>query len=112
MQNLSEQISRDGNRAIFKLNGNLTAASAPAQRELLKSLIAEGVRELEINLAGVYVVDSTGIGLLVAAHNSLERLNGKLSVTMVSNELVELFTSLRLDRHFSITSADSVQTGN
>ncbi len=99
---LSPIISRSGNRAVIKPVKDITASSTPDLRAALKTLVAEGIRELEIDLIDVRVVDSSGIGLLVAAHNSLERLSGKLVVTNVTSDLMELFKAFRLERHFSI----------
>jgi anti-sigma B factor antagonist len=88
---------------FYKPEGDITASSAPKIRVELKNLIAEGVRDLVIDLINTRVVDSTGIGLLVATHNSLLRLNGKLSLKNVSQELLELLKAFRLDKHFSMS---------
>jgi anti-anti-sigma factor len=88
---------------FFRLEGDLTAAKAPEMRNALKNLVAEGVRELVIDLANTHVIDSTGIGLLVATHNSLQRLNGTLALINVSQDLLELLKAFRLDKHFSIS---------
>ena len=98
------QFDREGERATFKPGGNLTAAAAPELRSMLKTMVAEGVRYLVVDLTEVDVVDSSGIGLLVAAHNSLSRLGGEMTVIHVSADLVDLFKSFRLDKHFSISS--------
>ena len=103
MQNESNIISRPSEgKAVLTPEADITASNTPELRGILKSLVAEGVRELEINMASVVMVDSSGIGLLVAAHNSLERLDGKLVVTHVSKDLQELFKAFRLEKHFVI----------
>ncbi len=88
---------------FYKPEGDLTAASVPAMRTNLKNMIAEGVRDLVVDLSNTRVIDSSGIGLLVATHNSLLRLNGKLTVKNVSKDLLDLFKAFRLDKHFSIS---------
>jgi anti-anti-sigma factor len=99
-------VSRDGDKTVLCLTGDITATNAPELRLLLKNLIADGARELVIDLINVRVVDSSGIGLLVAGHNSLSRLGGKLAVIHASNDLVELFKAFRLDKHFSISKTE------
>ncbi len=87
----------------FTPRGDITAASAAEIRVELKNLIAEGVRDLVIDMTNTRMIDSTGIGLLVATHNSLLRLNGKLAIINVSQDLMDLLKTFRLDKHFSIT---------
>lgn len=88
---------------FYKPEGDITASSAPLIRVDLKNLIAEGVRDLVIDMTNTRVIDSTGIGLLVATHNSLVRLNGKLAIKNVSQDLFELLKAFRLDKHFSVS---------
>lgn len=88
---------------FYKPEGDITASSAPLIRVDLKNLIAEGVRDLVIDMTNTRVIDSTGIGLLVATHNSLARLNGKLAIKNVSQDLFELLKAFRLDKHFSVS---------
>ena len=95
-------VTRSGSKAVLKPLNDITASSTPELRTILKTLVSEGVRELEVDLNDVRVVDSSGIGLLVAAHNSLDRLSGKLMVTHVTEDLVELFKAFRLEKHFTI----------
>ena len=89
---------------FYKPEGDITASSAPLIRVDLKNLIAEGVRDLVIDMTNTRVIDSTGIGLLVATHNSLVRLNGKLAIKNVSQDLFELLKAFRLDKHFSVSN--------
>ena len=88
---------------FYKPEGDITASSAPLIRVDLKNLIAEGVRDLVIDMTNTRVIDSTGIGLLVATHYSLVRLNGNLAIKNVSQDLFELLKAFRLDKHFSVS---------
>jgi anti-anti-sigma factor len=95
-------ISIAGKTAVLTPSADLTAASVPDLRIELKGLVADGARDVVLDLSEVSLVDSTGIGLMVAIHNSLLRLDGKLRVVHVSENLVELFRAFRLDKHFSV----------
>jgi anti-anti-sigma factor len=98
------QIIRDGSQAVIRPGCDVTATCTPELRAALKNLVAEGVRQMVFDLAEIHIIDSSGIGLLVAVHNSLARLGGVLAVINASPDLLDLFKALRLDRHFSITS--------
>ena len=69
---------------------------------LVNNNIKEGLVELTIDLNGISVVDSMGIGFLISAHNSLLRIDGKIEAINVTGEIMDLFKSMRLNQHFSI----------
>ncbi len=99
-------IVRDSdNRAEVKPNGDVVASSADELRSELKKLVGEGISQLTLNMTGVEVVDSIGLGLLISTHNSLARAGGKLSVVNASQDIQDLFKNMRLDRHFTVTGA-------
>lgn len=95
-------IARDGSRGILKLESNLVASSVEILRALVNNNIQEGLVELKIDLNGISVVDSMGIGFLISAHNSLLKLNGGIEVMNVTGEIMDLFKSMRLDQHFPL----------
>jgi len=97
-ENQMEQIIR-----FYKPEGDITASSASLIRVELKNLISEGVRDLVIDMSNTRVIDSSGIGLLVSTHNSLQRLNGNLIIKNLSQDLLELLQAFRLDKHFKIS---------
>ena len=73
--------------------------------ELLKS-VEEGVKELTADLDGVGVVDSVGLGVLISAHNSLQKNDGVFTVINASEDIYKLFKVMRLDRHFEVKMAE------
>jgi len=79
------------------------AASLPELRLKMLAIVAEGVEELVIDLTDVHMVDSSGIGLLISAHNSLRKAGGRLAVIHASAEILELFQTMRMHQHFSVS---------
>jgi len=84
------------------LETDLTASQVATLRPQIKGLVAAGMRRLVVDMARCGIVDSSGIGLLVATHNSLVRMGGSLSLTGVSKDLRDLFETMRLQQHFTI----------
>ena len=82
--------------------GDMIASSVEAQRAQFKAALAGGARELVLDLAGVQIVDSTGIGLLIQVYNSLAKSNGKLTIRHASDNIKGLFKSMRLDSRFNL----------
>ena len=87
------------------------AATIPDLRSSLRGLINEGVRELVIDLTDILMVDSGGIGLLIAAYNSLRKVGGQFAVIHASDEILQLFQSMRMHQHFSVSGTCEVASG-
>ena len=98
------EVTREENRAVVHPSGEtIVAATLPELRAKMRDMVDGGVRDLVIDLAAVRMVDSSGLGLLIAAHNSLRRVGGQLAVIHASNDLLELFRSMRIHQHFSVS---------
>jgi anti-anti-sigma factor len=98
------QVRKEENRVVVQPSGDtIVAATVPELRAQVRDIVDRGVRDLVIDLAGVRMVDSSGIGLLIAAHNSMRKLGGQLAVIHASNDLLELFRSMRMHQHFSVS---------
>jgi len=88
---------------VLRPDGDLAAARLPALRSELQAMVGSGIIHLTIDLATVQMVDSAGIGLLIAAHNSLSKAGGELTLIHTAAHIVELFRTMRIHQHFSIS---------
>jgi anti-anti-sigma factor len=91
--------------AVVDVGGDLVAARLPALRTKLREMVAAGIRDLTLDLAGTQMVDSAGIGLLISAHNSLKKVGGGLTVIHASKDVLELFRTMRIHRHFTVSGS-------
>lgn len=96
------QIEQNETRAVVRLSEPLTSAFAGELRPRLQEVIEKGATQLAIDLSSVDLVDSAGIGLLIAARNSLAKVGGTMRIMGASQEIQHLFKVMRLDRHFQI----------
>jgi anti-anti-sigma factor len=96
-------ITWNDQEAIVHPAGDVVAALVPELRSALRGAVARGVREMKIDFSGVEMVDSTGLGLLISAHNSMSKAGGKLAVINASQEILDLFRSMRIHQHFSVS---------
>lgn len=78
------------------VNGGLTVVLVPELQQALKAEVEKGTQQIIFDLAETRMVDSSGIGLLIAASNSLAQKNGKLSVINTAPEIMRLMRSMRL----------------
>jgi serine/threonine-protein kinase RsbW len=102
-------IQRVDQRAVVRPVNNIVVSQVQQLRGELKQLIEDGVREVVVDLAQVLMIDSIGLGVLIATHNSLKKVGGLLAVENASRDLFDLFRSMRLTQHFSVTPAEQVQ---
>ena len=87
--------------AVIALTGKvMLGANTGAIDELITSLIAQGVRKIVIDLAGVTHIDSTGIGVLIASLGKVTEAGGAMAMAGASGVVREGFRVTRLDRVF------------
>lgn len=99
----SKAKSRAKNKLLRPGKG-LTASGSDEFRKKLLKIVDEGVKEIVIDFAKVKMLDSVGLGVIIAAHNSLKRRGGRLKLKNVSEENDRLFKTTHLDQHFQIES--------
>lgn len=95
-------IEKNGDNVVLTLNKDLVASTVNDLRIMLQGVIKEGIKNISVNMTGISVVDSMGIGLLISVQNSLSKMDGKLEILNISTDIMDLFLSMRLDQHFSI----------
>lgn len=78
------------------LSGDLTASSVPELQAALKAQVQLGSAEIVFDFAKTVILDSSGIGLLIATSNTLGRTNGRLRIMNVSPDILQLLQSMRL----------------
>jgi anti-anti-sigma factor len=101
-----DQMSMDKEAAVrLTLEANVSAKNTQDLRDLFKQHLSDGAHNLELDFTNVGSIDSVGIGLLVATHNSLAKAGGRLSLSNVSQDISQLFSLMRLDRHFHVAQA-------
>jgi anti-anti-sigma factor len=99
---MTANIERDGASLRVALQGGLMATEAMQLRPQLLQALTGDVKGVVFDLTECDLIDSSGIGLLVATHNSLAKAGGQLTLTGVSEQLRALFRAMRLDRRFAI----------
>jgi anti-sigma B factor antagonist len=100
------EIIKEGDKVIVKPGMDVVASMANDFRTELHSVVQESPKEILIDLSGVEMVDSVGIGVIIATHNSINKAGGKLKVINVIKDIYSLFSTMRLDRHFDVVQAD------
>ena len=104
-ENKMSEIVNQGDQTIIKPGTDVVASMAEDFKGELLSIINESSVEVVIDLEGVDMVDSVGIGVIIAAHNTLNQSDRELKVINVSKDVYGLFTTMRLNRRFTVEGA-------
>ena len=96
-------ITQEGTTATVIPAGDIVIATAMPLRTAMRDLIRQGSRQLVLDLSNTCMIDSAGLGLIMAAHNSLKSVQGELRVIQASTDLLGLFQAMRLHQHLNIS---------
>ncbi|MCX6613659.1 MAG: STAS domain-containing protein [Acidobacteria bacterium] len=95
----------DNTPVTVRVERDLVASQSTELRDHLRTLISQGTRSVVLDFSHVRMVDSAGLGMIIAAHNSLKKVEGELAVTECSAEILELFRSMRIHQHMRVEGA-------
>lgn len=95
-----EQENQDG---TVKLTGDLTAVLVPELQAGLMEMLKKGARDVQFDLRSAEMLDSSGMGLLIATANSLAPGGGRVRVTNVSPDIYRLLQSMRLTARLNVS---------
>ena len=92
---------RDG-WTVLAVSGELDMATAPAVRERLHGLLADGHDKLVVDLDEVGFLDSTALGVLVGVLKRVRTQGGDLHLVCTQPRVLKVFEITRLDQAFTI----------
>lgn len=97
------RIMQDLNdRAVWAPRSDIVAANALSAKDELKALVSSSAGEFVVDLSAVRMIDSRGLGILIAAVNSLEAASRTMRIVGANEDLVGLLKMMRLDRHVKL----------
>jgi len=96
------EIINDAAKTIVIPDCDIVASTADALKKELKLAIDDAPESLTIDLSKVVMIDSMGLGVLIAAHNSLKKNDQKLRIIKASKDILSLLRNMRLHQHFMI----------
>ncbi len=103
---------RNPDYAMLTVAGEVDVYTAPLLRQKLVELADSGVSRLVVNLEPVGFLDSTGLGVLVAALNRMRRQGGDIELICSQLRILRVFEITGLTRVFTIhQSFDTVSSG-
>jgi anti-sigma B factor antagonist len=101
---VQERPVHDGRRLIA-VHGELDLFTAPELRTRINETIDEGTRELIVDLSDTAFVDSTGLGVLLAALKRMRSCDGELVILDSRGNVLETFKVAGVDQILTIVKS-------
>ncbi len=95
---LRTEVSELAGWTVVSVYGELDVATAPELRERLIEQISDGHLRLVLDLDGVDVLDSTGLGTIVGALKRARTHGGDLRLVCTDTRIMRLFEITGLDK--------------
>jgi anti-sigma B factor antagonist len=99
---LEIQVREREGVAILDLHGKLAVGGASLVREKVNEQMAQGCKQIVLNLKDVDYIDSTGLGMMVICYTSLHKAGGALKLVHLNRRNVELILLTKLSTVFQI----------
>ena len=91
----------DKDVVILRLSGDLTGGpGADLFHDTIKQVIAGGGKKVLVDMGKVYLVNSTGLGMLIAALTSMKNAGGSLKLLSVTKRIESLLMVTKLSLIF------------
>ena len=100
--------SETNGTSVMKLDGRIVVGEEDnALRDKLKNLIAEGKKQIILNMSRVESIDSSGLGTLFAAHLSAKAEGGSLKLCDLGCRFQEVLKTTRLATVFQVCNTEA-----
>jgi anti-sigma B factor antagonist len=83
---------------VVKVDGVLDLAAVPDVRRTLEQATDGAVRVVLLDLTGVRLVDSSGLGMIVSFHQQLQERGGRVCVATTEPIVLRVFEVTSVDR--------------
>lgn len=97
------KIKENQSIAIISLDGNVMGGpDSTVLNELLHKLIADGKKKIVLDLKNVKLMNSSGLGMLIAALTTMRNASGDLKIAAPSKKIENLLIITKLVKVFEI----------
>ena len=91
----------ENNIAVLYVKGDILSEEDTTKfREKINSLVTDKVKQVVVDLAGVNLINSSGLGTIIAALTTLHNSGGDLRLSRISDKVQNLFVITKLVQVF------------
>src|SRR3954452_10800664 len=101
-------VRQNGYVTILDLNGKITIGSGEeALRNATQEILNNGAKKVVIHMAGVTMIDSSGIGELVSAYTTATNRGAKLKLANLPAKVSDILTITQLITVFDVFDSEA-----
>lgn len=89
-----------GDVSNLRIAGTLDVNTAPELGSAIDKLVEERRTRVVVDLAGLDLIDSSGVAALVALYKRVRAVGGQVQVTNARDQPLAIFKLLRMDKVF------------
>lgn len=98
---MNSTVHHDGDAIVLRVEGELDALTAPQLRPVLEDILAASPKKVTVDLSGLRLIDSSGVGAIVSLFKRQRAAGGEFTLTGLGGQPLAIFKVLRLDRVLS-----------
>jgi len=102
MDHVHIAVERQGDIPLVQLGGKVIGEAVPGFELSLREAIEEDTHLLILDLQGLEMLDSTGLGAVVGCYTTLRKRGGMLVLANVPPNILELLRTTRLINVFDV----------
>ncbi|MEZ4399976.1 MAG: STAS domain-containing protein [Kofleriaceae bacterium] len=91
-----------GDTTSLRIAGTLDVLTAPTLAPVIDAIVAERRAKVVADLAGLDLIDSSGVAALVALYKRVRAGGGQVTVTGARDQPLAIFKLLRMDKVFAL----------
>ena len=95
-------IQHDGKSTTITIRGSLDINSAPALADEIDRVVARRPDKVHVDLAGLDLIDSSGVAALVKLYKNIRASSGAVQITGARDQPLAIFKLLRMDKVFNL----------
>ncbi|NQV30498.1 MAG: STAS domain-containing protein [Candidatus Marinimicrobia bacterium] len=88
---------------VITPESDIVGNSSHELKKEFSTFIEAGKIKIKLDLHQVSMIDSLGIGVLVATRNALRQANGEFSIINLNEDLTELFSNMRIIEFLNVS---------
>lgn len=99
---MEHTIRNEEGVTVISIGGPIDVSKALELRNLLGEQVAAAGQKVLLEMSGVPLIDSSGIGVMVSAHRRAEQAGAAFALAEPSEAVAKVFALTRTDRLLSI----------
>jgi anti-sigma B factor antagonist len=95
-------VQRSPSSTTLTVRGSLDINTAPQLGDEIDKLVADKPSLVIVDLSGLDLIDSSGVGALVKLYKAVRATGGDVTISGVRDQPLAIFKLLRMDKVFNL----------